>query len=117
MLMLPAGVKVYLSLDPTDMRKSFTGLSILVQDVLGKDPFSGHLFVFANRRGDKVKVLYWDRNGFALWYKQLERGVFRLPRIQGTKGCAITINEMSLILEGIDLTARQLEAIHERLIN
>jgi transposase len=57
--MLPAGVNVFLSLEPTDMRRSFTGLTLLVKDVLEQDPFTGHLFVFTNRRGDKVKVLYW----------------------------------------------------------
>lgn len=103
MLNLPPSVKVYISTDETDMRKSIDALSVLVQDVLKKDPFSGHLFVFCNKRGDKVKILYWDRNGFCLWYKRLERGVFRLPKVQ-SKVFMIMPHELNLLLEGIDLT-------------
>lgn len=88
-----------------DMRKSIDALSSLVQDVLHKDPLSGHLFVFCNGRGDKIKILYWDRNGFCLWYKRLERGIFRLPRVQ-EKVFMICSNELNLLLEGIDLTDR-----------
>jgi transposase len=103
MLNLPPSVKVYVAADVTDMRRSIDGLSLLVQEVLKKDPFSGHLFVFCNKRGDKIKILYWDRNGFCLWFKRLERGVFRLPKVQ-TKVFMIMPNELSLLLEGIDLT-------------
>ena len=71
MLNLPPSVKVYVSTDETDMRKSIDALSIMVQEILKKDPFSGHLFVFCNKRGDKIKILYWDRNGYCLWYKRL----------------------------------------------
>ena len=77
MLALPSGIKVFLSTEPADMRKSFFGLSLLVKDSLDQDPLSGHLFVFTNQRGDEIKILYWDRSGFAMRYKQLERGVFR----------------------------------------
>jgi transposase len=103
MLNLPPSVKVYVATDITDMRKSIDSLSVLVQEVLKKDPFSGHLFVFCNKRGDKIKILYWDRNGFCLWYKRLERGVFRLPKVQA-KVFMIMPNELSLLLEGVDLT-------------
>lgn len=103
MLNLPPSVKAYVSNDETDMRKSIDALSLLVQEVLKKDAFSGHLFVFCNKRGDKIKILYWDRNGFCLWYKRLERGVFRLPKVQ-TKVFTITPSELNLLLEGIDLT-------------
>jgi len=103
MLNLPPSVKVYISSDVTDMRKSIDALSVLVQDVLKKDPFSGHLFVFCNKRGDKVKILYWDRNGFCLWYKRLERGIFRLPQVKA-KVFMIMPHELNLLLEGIDLT-------------
>jgi transposase len=103
MLNLPPSVKVYVATDVADMRKSIDALSILVQEVLKKDPLSGHLFVFCNKRGDKVKILYWDRNGYCLWYKRLERGIFRLPKIQG-KVFAIMPSELNLLLEGIDLT-------------
>jgi transposase len=103
MLNLPPSVKVYVAADITDMRKSIDSLSVLVQEVLKQDPFSGHLFVFCNKRGDKIKILYWDRNGFCLWYKRLERGVFRLPKVQ-IKVFMIAPSELNLLLEGIDLT-------------
>jgi transposase len=103
MLNLPPSVKVYVATDITDMRRSIDSLSVLVQEILKKDVFSGHLFVFCNKRGDKIKILYWDRNGFCLWYKRLERGVFRLPKIQD-KVFMLAPNELNLLLEGIDLT-------------
>jgi len=106
MLSLPPSVKVFIATDITDMRKSIDALSALVKDVLSKDPFSGHLFVFCNKRGDKIKILYWDRNGFCLWYKRLERGIFRLPKVQA-KVFMIAPNELYLLLEGIDLTDRK----------
>ena len=105
MLNLPPSVKAYVSTDDTDMRKAIDSLSLLVQEVLNKDPFSGHLFVFCNKRGDKIKILYLDRNGFILLYKRLERGVFRLPKVQG-KVFKILPHELNLLLEGIDLTDR-----------
>jgi transposase len=103
MLNLPPSVKVYISTDDTDMRKSIDALGALVQEVLKKDPFSGHLFVFCNKRGDKIKILYWDRNGFCLWYKRLERGIFRLPKVQA-KVFMLMPHELNLLLEGVDLT-------------
>jgi transposase len=106
MLNLPPSVKVYIATDAADMRKSIDTLSVMVKDVLSKDPFSGHLFVFCNKRGDKIKILYWDRNGFCLWYKRLERGIFRMPKMQ-TKVFMIAPNELNLLLEGIDLTDKK----------
>lgn len=103
MLNLPPSIKAYVSTTITDMRRSIDTLSILVKDVLQKDPFSGHLFVFCSRRGDKIKILYWDRTGYCLWYKRLETGVFRLPKIQA-KVFTITPHELNLLLEGIELT-------------
>lgn len=103
MLNLPPSVKVFIASGATDMRKSIDALSFMVQDNLQEDPLSGHLYVFCNRRGDKVKILYWDRNGFCLWYKRLERGVFRFPKVQ-EKVFTISPNELNLLLEGIDLT-------------
>ena len=105
MLSMPSSVKAYIASGAVDMRKSIDALSSLVQGVLNKDPFSGQLFVFCNRRGYKVKILYWDRNGFCLWYKRLERGIFRLPRVQ-EKVFMICSNELNLLLEGVDLTDR-----------
>jgi transposase len=103
MLNLPPSIKAYVATDVTDMRRSINSLSIIVQEVLQQDPFSGHLFVFCSKRGDKIKILYWDRNGYCLWYKILERGVFRLPKVQ-SKVYTITPHELNLLLEGIDLT-------------
>lgn len=88
------------------MRKSFDGLAALVQQALKKETFNGDLFVFFNRKSDRVKILYWDRNGYCVWAKRLEEGVFRLPKAQG-KVIPMHSNELSLLLEGIDLTNRQ----------
>ena len=76
---LPASVRVYLCTSPCDMRRSFDGLHALVSDMLQLDAFAGHLFVFANRRRDRVKILYWDRDGFAVWAKRLEEGAYAMP--------------------------------------
>lgn len=103
MLNLPSSVKVFVSSCATDMRKSIDALSCLVKDVLNEDPFCGHLFVFCNKRGDKIKILYWDRNGFCLWYKRLERGIFRLPKVQ-SKVFKLQPSELNLLLEGVELT-------------
>ncbi len=103
MLMLPHGIKVFVATKPLDMRSSFDGMVKLVQSNMNVDPFSGHLFLFCNKRGDKVKILYWDRNGFCQWYKRLERGIFRLPRVSG-KSFTLNPSELGLLLEGIDLT-------------
>lgn len=102
MLMFPGSIQVFVATQATDMRKSFDSLAAIVKAQLQKDVFSGHFFVFCNKRGDRIKILYWDRNGFVLWYKRLERGVFRLPNISG-KSFKITMQELSLLLEGIDL--------------
>jgi transposase len=84
------------------MRRSFDGLAAMARDVLVQDPLSGHLFVFASRRGDRIKVLYWDQDGYALWYKRLESGTFKLPAGDG-RGAEISRADLSLILEGIDI--------------
>lgn len=102
MLSLPPSVQIYVASEPADMRKSFNGLTILVHDVLDQDPLSGHLFVFRNRRGDRVKILYWDRSGFCIWYKMLERGAFHLP-CSDEPYIEMSSAELALLLEGIDL--------------
>jgi transposase len=79
MIHLPASVRVYLCLTACDMRKSFDGLHALVRDHLELDAYAGHLFVFAGRRRDRVKILYWDRDGFAMWSKRLEEGTYAVP--------------------------------------
>jgi transposase len=80
MLSIPAGVRVFLCVQPTDMRKSFDGLTGLVQSVFDRNILDGHLFLFVNRRRDKLKLLYWDRDGLALWAKRLEVGTFALSQ-------------------------------------
>lgn len=102
MLSWPPSVRVFLATQPADMRRSFDGLAALVAGFLGQDPLSGHLFVFRNRRGDRVKILYWDRSGYCLWYKRLEEGVFRFPVSSGAS-LEIESAELALLLEGIDL--------------
>ena len=102
MLTLPPSVQVFLSLEPTDMRKGIDGLSALTQSVLEKDPLSGHLFCFFNKRKDKVKVLYWDRGGFCLFHKRLESGHFHLDAF-GERNEPLRFSDLVLILEGLDL--------------
>jgi transposase len=104
---LSAAVRVYLATRPADMRKSFDGLAALVSGSLALDPLSGHLFVFINKRRDRAKVLYWDRDGLAVWAKRLERGTFRLPAA-GADRVEMTTAELAALLAGIDLdTARR----------
>lgn len=105
MIHLPASVRVYLCLTACDMRRSFDGLHALVRDRLELDAFAGHLFVFANRRRDRVKILYWDRDGFAVWAKRLEEGTYALPSGDGPgQRQEITAQELGALLSGIDLT-------------
>jgi transposase len=101
-LNLPPSVQIYVAIEPADMRKSFDGLSALVEGILKKDPMSGHLFVFRNRKGDRLKILYWDRSGFCIWYKLLEKGTFRFPAAKSSH-VEMSATELALILEGIDL--------------
>jgi transposase len=104
MIHLPASVRVYVCLTPCDMRKSFDGLHALVREHLELDAFAGHLFVFASRRKDRVKILYWDRDGFALWSKRLEEGTYAMPAAGATENRReITTQELGALLSGIDL--------------
>lgn len=97
-------VKIYLCVGPTDMRKGFDTLAALVDGVLGRDPLSGHLFLFISRRKDRLKILYWDADGFAMWYKRLEEGTFRMPRVSsGDVSVELKASELAMLLEGIDL--------------
>jgi transposase len=100
--MVPPAVRVYVCAQPADMRRSFDGLAAMARDVVRQDPLSGHLFVFCNRKTDRVKVLWWDRSGLCLWYKRLERGLFRFPRHNATT-YELEAAELTLILEGIEL--------------
>ncbi|MBC7928143.1 MAG: IS66 family insertion sequence element accessory protein TnpB [Bryobacteraceae bacterium] len=104
MIHLPASVRVYLCLTPTDMRRSFDGLHSLVRDHLQLDAFAGHLYIFSNRRKDRLKALYWDRDGFAVWAKRLEEGSFAIPSGEpGSTRIEITTGELGAVLSGIDL--------------
>ena len=102
MLTLPPAVRIYVAVEAVDIRRSFDGLSAAVREVLRQDPLSGHLFVFRNRRGDRVKILFWDRSGYCLFYKRLERGTFRLPQGDAAR-LEIDAGELGLLLEGVDL--------------
>ena len=98
------GSKIYLCTLPTDMRKGFDTLAALVTEFLGQDPLSGHLFLFVGRGKNRLKILYWDADGFALWYKRLEEGTFRLPRAcADDAGVELKASELAMMLEGIDL--------------
>ncbi len=100
------GVRIYPCTGPTDMRKGFDTLAALVRDHLGHDPLSGHLFLFVGRDRDRIKLLYWDADGFALWYKRLEEGTFRLPT-PAKVGVSVELkpSELAMLLAGIDLTS------------
>ena len=102
MLSLPSSVRIFLCVVPADMRRSFDGLARMVEEFLGGDPLSGHLFVFRSRRGDRLKILYWDRDGYAIWYKRLEAGTFRFPDTDGASVRA-TAAQLAMILEGVEL--------------
>jgi transposase len=129
-LTLSRTTRVFLAVEPTDMRKGFDGLFALVENVIREDPFSGHLFVFRNRRRDRLKVLWWDRDGLAIFYKRIERGAFQFPTdaaVRKTKPspgisrsgesserCEIRADELALLLEGIDLASVKRRRRYER---
>jgi len=109
---LSAAVRVFVCTKPTDMRKSFDGLLGLVQEFLGQDLLLGHLFLFFNRRRDRAKSLFWDRDGLVIWYKRLEAGSFQnlgptapIARTSGSAGVELSVTDVALILGGIDLTS------------
>ena len=104
MLSIPANVRVYLCTAPTDMRKSFDGLHTLVLQVFQRDPLDGHLFLFVNRRGDRLKMLWWDRDGLALFYKRLEAGTYQMPASpDDVEGVEIDSTHLAMMLSGIDV--------------
>jgi len=105
MLSLPPSVRVFVATQPIDGRKGADSLMAIVRDLLGHDPLSGHLYVFFSRRCDRVRIVYWDRNGIAMWSKRLERGRFR-PTFAADatlSASAVEFAELALVLEGIDL--------------
>lgn len=104
-------VRIFVCTKPADMRKGFDGLSGMVQEFLGQDPLSGHLFLFFNKRRDRVKILFWDRDGLLIVYKRLEAGTFqnldpasRTEQLSGSAGLELSAIDLTLILSGIDLT-------------
>ena len=100
--------RYYLSREPADMRKSYDGLSGLVRQGLGRDPLSGEVFIFLNRRRTMIKILVWDRSGFVIWSKRLERGTFELPHSREAGGSvALGWEELVMILEGVSLGSVQ----------
>ena len=101
MILIPAAVRIFLAREPADMRRSFTGLCGLVRDSLGADPLSGHLYCFRNKRGDKLKLLYFDRSGLAIWYKRLEIGTFHWPPMDAAS-VELTAGEVAFLLEGVE---------------
>jgi len=103
MLSFRPGTRIFISTEPTDMRKSFNGLSAIVQHGWGANPLSGDLFVFANRRRTLLKLLYWDADGYAIWYKRLEQGGFRIPPPTAEGRIELTAAKLAMILEGIDI--------------
>jgi transposase len=97
--------RIWLATEATDMRCGFDRLAERVRGVIGQDPLSGHYFVFRSRRGDRLKILVWDRDGFLLWYKRLESGVFKLPRVpEGARSMELRASELAMILDGIDVS-------------
>jgi transposase len=100
-----AGPRIWLAAAATDMRCGFDRLAACVEAVTSESPLSGHLFVFRSRCGSRLKILYWDRDGFCLWYKRLEAGVFKLPRLTpGTRSVELRASELAMLLDGIDLS-------------
>ncbi|HEX3361004.1 MAG TPA: IS66 family insertion sequence element accessory protein TnpB [Solirubrobacterales bacterium] len=104
MIGLPATVRVFVAVAPADLRKGYDGLSQLARDSIKEDPLSGHLFVFANRKRDRIKILYWDRDGLAVWMKRLEKGTYRWPSPASDR-VEWTATELAAVLGGIDLKA------------
>ena len=115
MLTLPSSVKIFLYTQPADMRSGFHKLSMLAENFMLQDPFCGHLFVFFNKTGDKCKILFWDRTGFVLWYKQLQEGTFeKLPCENNKPSIEVDIARLTWILEGIDLFKSRRRKRYER---
>jgi transposase len=120
MLSLSLPGRVFVCTMPTDMRKGFDSLAALVQTHVDQDALSGDLFVFRSRRGDRIKLLYWDEDGYALWYKRLEEGSFALPAADGKRaaagahGLVLRPAELAMLLDGVDLANVQRQKRYRR---
>jgi transposase len=107
--------RIWLAAEPTDMRCGFDRLAERVRGVIGQDPLSNSFFVFRSRRGDRLKILLWDRDGFVLWYKRLETGVFKLPRVTAdARSVELRASELAMILDGIDVSKLKRVPHYER---
>ena len=107
--------RIWLATEAADMRCGFDRLAERVRTVIGQDPLGGHLFVFRSRRGDRLKILVWDRDGYVLWYKRLEAGVFKLPKLEGgTRSVELRASELAMVLDGIDMTRLKRVPRYER---
>jgi transposase len=105
MLTLPAAVRIFVAAEAVDLRRGFDGLSAATRSIIRQDPLSGHVFAFINRRRNRIKLLVWDRTGFLLVYKRLERGTFHLPvgPVAGQRHLEMDPGDLGLMLEGVDL--------------
>lgn len=109
------GTRIWLAVEAADMRCGFDRLAERVKVVIGQNPLSDALFIFRSRRGDRLKILTWDRDGFVLWYKRLEAGVFKLPRVKdGARSVELRASELAMILDGIDMTKLKRVPRYER---
>ena len=119
MLSLTGGIRVFVCTQPADMRRSFDGLCGMVANIVQQDPLSGFLFVFRNRNRDRLKILFWDTDGFVIWYKRLEEGTWQLPtdmktQSDGEVSAEISTEELSLLLGGIDLRSVERRRRYQR---
>lgn len=107
MLSVAPRTKIFLYTQHADLRRGYDGLAAIVQDAMGEDPLSGSLFAFVNKRANRIKLLYWDDDGYAIWMKRLEKGSLELPTIRDTQAASlkITASQLSLMLEGIELAS------------
>ena len=107
--------RIWLAAEAADMRCGFDRLAERVRAVIGQDPLAGHLFVFRSRRADRLKILVWDRDGFVLWYKRLEAGVFKLPKVEaGARSVELRASELAMVLDGIDVSRSKRVPRYER---
>lgn len=110
-----ATMRIWLAAAPADMRCGFDRLAELARTVTDQDPLGGHLFLFRGRGGDRLKILYWDKDGFVLWYKRLEEGTFKLPRLEaGAASVELRASELAMMLDGIDLRSIKRVKRHQR---
>jgi transposase len=113
MMGLPTSVRIWLATRPTDMRKSFDSLAEVVRQQIQADPLSGQLFVFRNKRADRIKLLYWDEDGFVIVYKRLEEGTFRFPAAD-KDGVEIRAADLQMLLDGVDLDSARRQKRYRR---